>query len=176
MGKMILNGKEYAGSSGTSNLADLNDVDVTSLADGQILKWDSVVEKFVNSIYKNSNSIFIPEDGRTGQRLFSMNIGGIGATANTGWKFQLAKVRYANLVGIIISRFNIGMVNLATDGNGDLTSDRVALSSLFKGTQGANLSFTCSNNVCKIYDGITNNSWGFMIGATSCDFTVTIGE
>lgn len=49
MGKMILNGKEYAGSSGTSNLADLNDVDLTNLADEQILKYDFENNKFVNS-------------------------------------------------------------------------------------------------------------------------------
>ena len=50
MGKMILNGKEYAGSGGgSSSLADLEDVNISSPSDGQVLRYDDESGKWVNA-------------------------------------------------------------------------------------------------------------------------------
>ena len=38
-----------SGGGGSSNLADLEDVDLNNLEDGQIIKWDATNEKFVNA-------------------------------------------------------------------------------------------------------------------------------
>lgn len=51
MGKMLLNGVEYVGgrnTGGASALEDLTDVNVSSITDGQILKYDSTTSKWVN--------------------------------------------------------------------------------------------------------------------------------
>ena len=50
MGKMILNGKEYAGSGGgSSSLADLEDVDITSPTTDQTLRYNLTSQKWENA-------------------------------------------------------------------------------------------------------------------------------
>ena len=47
-----MNGIEYAGSGsggGASALADLTDVNLTNIQDGQIIKWDDAIQKFINA-------------------------------------------------------------------------------------------------------------------------------
>ena len=52
-GKFMMNGIEYlgggSGGGGASALADLTDVNLTDIQDGQIIKWDDATQKFVNA-------------------------------------------------------------------------------------------------------------------------------
>lgn len=60
MGKIMHSGIEYAGSSGTSNLSNLSDVELTNISDGQILQYNSTSEKWENA--DNQGGFTLPFD------------------------------------------------------------------------------------------------------------------
>lgn len=169
---------EGGGGGGSSTLAGLDDVLLTALTNGDIFKWNATDEKFENSFYKNSDSIYVPAENPTGVRIISMQLGNAGATNNTGYIFTLpsGQTGFYEINGIVITRYYIAAVIMRTNGSGNFESGRLSVSR-FVYQQSANPVFTVkSDKQVKLYDQVKDNDKGIFIGMTNTNFTVTIGE
>ena len=106
---MYKNGKfstsdEGGGGGGSSTLAGLSDVLLTSLANGQILKWNATDEKFENENLYNSDSIIPPNISGSGSKIFSKFIGYSLADAYTSFPFVEFTGAWQSIMGIVLSR------------------------------------------------------------------------
>ena len=68
---------------GASSISDLTDVELTDLADGQILKWDATAQKWVNADGETSDSIQVSTMPTAGEEYLGAVVQYIGATDAT---------------------------------------------------------------------------------------------
>lgn len=132
MGKMILNGKEYVGGRGSSKISELDDVALTSIASGQILEWDSVLEKFKNVNKPNGIvSPFILKD--------------LGNADGTPLSKKVCTInQYASLSCIKFSRYGVGYCNISRDSNNAYMNGQATMA-------GTTFTFSLSGNDVYIY-------------------------
>lgn len=79
----IENWEEVGSGSGASSVSDLTDVELTDLADGQILKWDATAQKWVNADGETSDSIQVSTMPTAGEEYLGAVVQYIGATDAT---------------------------------------------------------------------------------------------
>ena len=116
MGKMILNGKEYV-KGGASVLADLMDVALSSLSDGQILQWDATNQKFINVGKVNINSLKTPQDSDSGERFVSKFVGNNNSSSSATYQFCKFVGGYEDICGLLISRQNVAACQFRVNSN-----------------------------------------------------------
>ena len=68
---------------GASSVSELTDVELTDLADGQILKWDATAHKWVNADGETSDSIQVSTMPTAGEEYLGAVVQFIGATDST---------------------------------------------------------------------------------------------
>lgn len=152
MGKMILNGKEYAGGSGVSELQKLDDVSIASLANGQILRYDSVLGKFINKDMFNVDSILTNSEKSTGVRLVSRYIGTAPGPTGTTTLFPFATFHsgWDDITGIIIERQGVYGINFGV--NGSINQDHSSVYTIVHGggATAPSLSYDSSTHLLSI--------------------------
>lgn len=155
---------------GATELNDLNDVLLTSLANGQLLKYISADGVFKNVNFAdllNGDSAYTKQDKNSGLRLVTKFIGNNPNGTTSLQYFPVVKFTggWQDLSGIIIARSGIcvgtHMVNASRATHFSGVSKLIYQSGL------AIPAFSYNTSTYILSIGLTGNEYGFFIGATN---------
>lgn len=155
------------GGGGSSTLAGLDDVLLTSIANGQILQWDADSQKFVNKGKVNSDSVKTPQDSNSGQRLASRYIGAAESSQAT---FQFVKFTgpWQDLTGIIIHRHGLTSISYGINGSYSVDTSDTSYISGRSSSHMPTASYDSSTHIISIT--LKSYEWAYFIGATHGQF------
>ena len=171
---MYKNGKfstsdEGGGGGGSSTLAGLSDVLLTSIANGQILKWNATDEKFENEDLYDNNSIITPNVSGSGSKIFSKYIGYSAKDGYTSFPFVQFTGTWQSVMGIIISSgAGIYAYNLMV--NGSYGIQREVKTAIIEPDSSRKPTFSYNSSTHILSVSLGNWEYGYFIGLCGGSF------